>query len=201
MNFLPLSRTTLSNPYNEMIVIMAGLPATGKSTLARAVASELNGIVVDKDSVRAALFSSCVDYTPEQDDLSMECVYSAVRYMAHAHGDVPVFIDGRPFARKVHLERALEVIQETGALWRIIETTCSDEVARARLEAAASHLAANRTFDLYCALKARLEPISDPKLIVNTERPIEHCVQQCVDYLASVRAAPDGTPHRQSDRA
>ena len=184
-----------------MIVIMAGLPATGKSALARALASELNGMVVDKDSVRAALFSCWVDYTSEQDNLSMESVYSAVRYMARVHATVPVFIDGRPFARKVHLERALEVIQETGALWCIIEATCSDEIARARLEASASHLAANRTFELYCALKSRLEPISSPKLIVNTEHPIEQCVQECLDYLARVKAAPAVSQHHQSDRA
>ena len=99
-----------------MIVIMAGLPATGKSTLARLLASHLSGIVIDKDSVRAALFSHCVDYIPEQDELTMECVFVAARYMARAHPAVPVFIDGRPFAFKAHLDRALEALRETGAV-------------------------------------------------------------------------------------
>jgi adenylylsulfate kinase-like enzyme len=37
-------------------VIMAGLPGTGKSTLSRNLADQLNGIVLDKDLVRDALF-------------------------------------------------------------------------------------------------------------------------------------------------
>ena len=39
-----------------MIVIMAGLPGTGKSTLAQALAQRLPGAVLDKDAIRAALF-------------------------------------------------------------------------------------------------------------------------------------------------
>ena len=41
-----------------MIVIMAGLPGTGKSTLARALAQRLAGAVLDKDEIRAALFAA-----------------------------------------------------------------------------------------------------------------------------------------------
>ena len=138
-----------------MIVIMAGLPATGKSTLARRLASELNGVVVDKDFVRAAMFGAFVDYTREQDDLSMECVYSAVQYMASARPSAPVFIDGRAFALRYQWERALDVVRATGAAWRVIETECSDEAARERLAAAnTSHPAANRSFELHLSLKA-----------------------------------------------
>jgi adenylylsulfate kinase-like enzyme len=52
-------------------VLLAGLPATGKSTLARALAERLEGAaVLDKDRVRAALFpGDMVDYTTEQDEL------------------------------------------------------------------------------------------------------------------------------------
>jgi predicted kinase len=39
-----------------MLIAMAGLPASGKSTLAARLASELAGVVLSKDQVRAALF-------------------------------------------------------------------------------------------------------------------------------------------------
>jgi predicted kinase len=38
------------------LVIMAGLPGTGKSTISRVLAAEVGGLVLDKDNVRAALF-------------------------------------------------------------------------------------------------------------------------------------------------
>lgn len=176
-----------------MIVTMAGLPASGKSTLARRLASDWNGLVVDKDSVRAVLFGAFVDYTQEQDDLSMECVYSAVQYMARARPSAPVFVDGRAFALRYQWERALEVMRATGAAWRVIETECSDEAARERLAAAnTNHPAANRDFELYLSLKARREPITAPKLIVNTEHPLEECLHACREYIISSATSPTG---------
>ena len=45
-------------------VLFAGLPGTGKSTLARAIAGRLGAAVLDKDRVRGALFPrGLTDYT------------------------------------------------------------------------------------------------------------------------------------------
>ena len=41
-----------------MIVLMAGLPGTGKSTLARELAARVAASVVGKDEIRHALFSA-----------------------------------------------------------------------------------------------------------------------------------------------
>ena len=162
-----------------MIVLMAGLPGTGKSTLSQALAAAVHGAVVDKDSVRAALFGAFVDYTREQDDLAMESVYAAAAYLARSR---TVFIDGRAFALRAQWERGLMVASV------VIETVCLEATTRARIEAAEGrHLAGNRTFQLYLDLKARREPITVPKLQVNTERPIEECVRECVEYIAAPR--------------
>lgn len=160
-----------------MIVMMAGLPGTGKSTLSRALAVALNGAVVDKDTVRAALFDEFVDYSREQDDLAMESVYSAAVYLARSRA---VFIDGRAFALREQWERGLTVASV------VIETVCLEETARARIEAAkGEHLAGNRTFQLFLELKARREPITAPKLQVNTERPLKDCVRECVEHMVT----------------
>jgi predicted kinase len=43
---------------------MAGLPGTGKSTLARVLANDLGGVVLDKDVIRAALFpAALIEYS------------------------------------------------------------------------------------------------------------------------------------------
>ena len=45
-------------------VLFAGLPGTGKSTLARALAERLGAAVLDKDRVRGALFPGALtDYS------------------------------------------------------------------------------------------------------------------------------------------
>src|SRR5258708_1848329 len=65
-----------------MIVIMAGLPGTGKSTLARALSQCLPAAVLDKDSIRASLFQPAyVEYSRLQDDFCQEIMLQTAGYL------------------------------------------------------------------------------------------------------------------------
>jgi hypothetical protein len=70
---------------------------------------------------------------------------------------------------------------------KIIECVCSAETARQRLETAAfgkeRHLAENRNYALYLEIKARFEPINEPKLVVNTDEDLAHCLDRCLCYV------------------
>ncbi len=131
------------------IVMMAGLPGTGKSTISRAVAAELSGVVLDKDSIRAALFSEAwIEYSQEQDDFCMEVLLQAAAYLLGRRPTPPfIFIDGRPFAFRYQVDRVAKWATEAGCRLKLIHTICSDETAKHRLTADA-HPAKNRNFDL-----------------------------------------------------
>src|SRR2546422_10775955 len=49
------------------------------------------------------------------------------------------------------------------------------------------HLAGNRDYALYLAIKARFEEIDEPKLLVNTEDEPQHCLEQCLSYILETR--------------
>lgn len=165
-----------------MIVLMAGLPGTGKSTLARALAARVDGSVIGKDEVRHALFSAGdVEYSTEQDDFVMGIMLQAAAWILRKHPSRIVILDGRTFSRRYQMERALKAAAELHQAWRILECVCSEETARRRIESQASageHVAGNRTFDLYLDVKARFEPITFQKTTVDTDRPLEECVNQ-----------------------
>jgi predicted kinase len=64
-----------------MLIAMAGLPGTGKSTLAHHLAHALAAIVLDKDVIRAALFPPAwVEYSTEQDDFCMSVMFRVSAY-------------------------------------------------------------------------------------------------------------------------
>jgi len=61
---------------------MAGLPGTGKTTLARVLASRLSGAVLSKDEIRHALFAQeDVEYSAAQDDFCLKIMLETAGYL------------------------------------------------------------------------------------------------------------------------
>lgn len=176
-----------------MIVMLAGLPGTGKSTLARALAAQLPAdsvAVLDKDTIRATLFSqpALIEYSAEQDDFCMELMLQTAAYLLARGPRRTIFLDGRTFSRQYQRQRVIDRCAESGWPWAVIECTAADEVAICRLEAAfrdKSHPAANRNQDLYRDVKANWESIPQPKLVLDTgSGDLDSCVDRALAYLS-----------------
>jgi predicted kinase len=171
-----------------MLIAMAGLPGTGKSSIARQLEKRLGALVFCKDDIRAALFAPrAVDYSREQDDLCMEVIFVLAGYVFRANPERTVIIDGRTFSQKYQLEQLLSRAGSLQVKPVIIECVCDDALAEQRLESdhrTGAHPAGNRTYALYATMKKTADPISPAHLVVNTgTEPLEKSVDRCVAYL------------------
>lgn len=174
-----------------MLILMAGLPGTGKSTLSRALASQLHGTVLDKDQIRAALFpAEDIEYSAEQDDFCMAVILKVAGYIFRKDPSRLIFMDGRTFSRTYQLKRATGFADAIAQPWRILECICSEETARERLANDAGHIAANRDFNLYLDVKARFEEITFPKTVIDTDQPLQHCIRIASASLDSNNVVP-----------
>ena len=173
-----------------MLVVFAGLPASGKSYLASRLGAVVSGVLLDKDRVRAALFpQEEIEYSSEQDDFCMQLIYQTATYILQKNPRKIVIIDGRPFAHAYQVEALLGRFRSAGIPIRLIECVCSEETAQQRLEvdvARGWHVAANRNIELYQRLKAEFEPIPQPKLVVNTDDDLERCISKCLNFIHGV---------------
>jgi predicted kinase len=163
-----------------MIVLMAGLPASGKSTLCGELTALTCGVVLNKDEIRAALFPpSDIEYSIEQDDFCTTVMLETAAYILRKDPRRFVFLDGRPFSRRYQIDQVIAVAVELNQPWRILECVCSEETSKQRLsEQAGAHPAGNRDYRLYSRVKTGFEEITLPKTVIDTDQSLGSCVAQ-----------------------
>ena len=177
-----------------MLIAMAGLPGTGKSFLANALAARLGAlpgavpaVVLDKDRLRAAIFPPQeIEYSSAQDDFCMDLLYQSAGYLL-AKGR-SVILDGRTYTRQAQVRALCDFARRSGADLKVIECVCAEDIACQRLfkdAAEGSHPAANRGPEMYRRIKAQAEPLTVPRQVVDTAQALETCLATCLQYLFS----------------
>jgi len=174
-----------------MIILMAGLPGTGKSTLARELSLRTSGVVLGKDEIRSALFPAQeIEYSSEQDDFCQQVMLETAAYLLGKDSSRFIFLDGRTFSQRYQIDAVLQCAGNLHQPWRILECVCTQETARRRLEEQEQlqqHPAANRNYALYREVKARFEEITLMKTVIDTDLPLAACIE------VALKALPHGT--------
>jgi predicted kinase len=176
-----------------MLIVMAGLPATGKSTIAEALARALPASIVSVDPIEAALWRSGIKHG-QPTGLAAYVVAAAVADGVLALGQ-PIVVD------------AVNAVEPARGTWRdlarrrdvpllFVEVTCSDrELHRARLESRIRDIEGFRepTWEDVKRRRSEFEPWSNPadaRLVLDAEDTPAANVERIVEYLRREISGP-----------
>ena len=155
--------------------------------LARELARKTSGRVLSKDEFRHAIFlPEEIEYSSHQDDFCLRLMLQTAEYLLSRDPARIMFLDGRPFSRRYQIDNVLTVASSLHQSWRILECLCSEDTARKRLAAdadASSHPAGNRNFQLFAIVKSRFETITHPKIVIDTDKTLEQCINRSLIAL------------------
>jgi len=140
-----------------MLVLVCGLPGTGKSTVAERIAKRLPARLLRTDVVRKELFPEPT-YAAEESAAVYDELLDRAREAIDA-GD-HVVLDAT-FRRRHLRERAAEVAADAEIEFRLARVTCEESVVRERIHTrqAEEDDESDADFAIYTKLKDEFEPI------------------------------------------
>jgi predicted kinase len=147
------------------LVVVCGLPGVGKTTVAGAVADQLDARLLRTDVVRKDLFSD-PEYTDEEERTVYRELFERARETV-ADGR-PVVLDGT-FHREEYRERATVLARALEVDAEMVTVECDTDVVRRRIRAREDD-ESDADFEVHCMFEETFDPIDRDHLTVdNTE--------------------------------
>lgn len=174
----------LSEPY---LIVLSGLPGTGKSHFASELSRRIPVLVVGSDRMRKALVSRPRYTRGEHARVFAACHQLIEDLLKEAYRvvfDATNLTDG--FRRPLY-----DIAENTAAPLTLVRFTAPTDLVRRRLDARAAGLANDSHSDanwrIYCRLRPGEAPVSLPHLKVDSSRDISPVVAEVVRLVESAR--------------
>lgn len=160
-----------------MLIIIRGLPGTGKSTLSRKLAERLGAVHISSDSIRLKLIEKRTYSEREKMMVYDKMIETAVGFLQNKS----VILDATFYKREL-LEKARKAAEEVKKSCILIECVLSEEKVKERI-AQRDKDESEANFEVYKKVKSVFEEIAEDHLIINTEEELEAQIAKVLDYL------------------
>lgn len=164
-----------------MLVLVCGLPATGKSTVSRNIARHLKATALSTDIIRKKLFLRPT-YTGDEKKLIYKVMLLVTEYLLRS--DRNVVLDGTFYKRSLR-GQVYDVAKKTGARLAVVECQASGNDIKRRMGRRANRKndPSDADFEVYKKIKQDFEPIQRKHLVLDTAKSKQSNQEELVRYL------------------
>lgn len=172
------SQETTAKP---VLLLLSGLPGTGKSFLARRLAEALPFVIIESDVVRKILFPQPLYTAQESRWVHRTCHALMARLLKRG---VRVIYDATNLI-EYHRELVYRIAQKAGARLVVVKTVASEEVAQERLRARQEEARelSDADWRVYRRMASRQEQVSHPHLVIDTSEDLEEAVAKVLRFI------------------
>lgn len=175
---LPDSQETTAKP---VLLLLTGLPGTGKSFLACRLSDLLPCVIIESDMVRKILFPRPRYTVQESRWVHRTCHALMAKLLKRG---IRVIYDATNLV-EYHRELVYRIAERAGARLVVVKTVASEEVVRERLRARQEEAAevSDADWRIYRRMASRQEPISHPHLVIDTSQNLEEAVSKVLRFI------------------
>lgn len=165
-----------------MIIIVSGLPGSGKSFFARSLAAELQFEYLNTDLLRKEMFPER-NYSKEEKRL----VYNKLKegMITAVRRKKSIILDGT-FHSAIIRNEFIDYAQGAGEPCILFYVKASDKTIRERLSRPRQDSEAD--WDVHQKIRQEFEEIKQPYLVLNSEEPIEVMIKQAREYIRTANS-------------
>ena len=161
-----------------VLIMLCGLPATGKSYLARRLVERVPFVIVETDFVRKTLFPTPT-YSAQESGLVHRVCHALMEKLLRR--GARVIFDATNLA-ELHREKVYRLARSAAANLVIVQTVAPEAVVRERLEkrkvARDSDDISDATWAIYKRMASDQQPIGHPHLIIDTSGDLGEAVNK-----------------------
>ena len=164
-----------------MIIVILGLPGSGKTSFARMLATEVNAYHIEGDEVRKKLFPNPT-YTGEETFATFSEMFHQTKKLASSNR--PIILDA-VFRGSEIREAVTEIAKDLGTPIKIVEVSANEEHIKERLSGRTNDKS-DADFSVYLKIRDAYEEVNQPHTTVTNNGSLNDLQKAALEFAKTI---------------